>query len=391
VEDEMSVETPAVGLPPEAVGKPEDSAPLTTPKKSHESIWLRVTKYTLVKTVMLFFTVAIAVYLTILIANMGGYVDQIMKSQIRENIMVALGGDRNYQLLLPAEKEAYVANKIRLQEERLGLDRPFVERSFGYLFNALRMELGRSQHISSDTGSKEVRNIILERLAPTLLLLGAANFILFFGSIWFALVLSRSYGSFWDRMVIALSPTSSAPAWFYGLFLILIFAAVFKVLPFGGMIDTPPPDTQLEYAFSLIKHLILPTSALVLSSAFVSIYNWRTFFLIYSSEDYVEMAKAKGLSDRDVQNRYILRPTLPNIITNFAFLLITLWTGAILTEAVFNWPGLGGTYITAIGLYDTGVIVGLTIIYAYMLALTVFILDIIYALVDPRVKVGSGA
>jgi peptide/nickel transport system permease protein len=118
-------------------------------------------------------------------------------------------------------------------------------------------------------------------------------------------------------------------------------------------------------------------------------YNWRTFFLIYSSEDYVEMAKAKGLSSRAIERRYVLRPTLPTIITSFALLLITLWTGAIILETVFNWPGLGRAYFTAIGLYDTPVIVGNAVIYAYLLAITVFLLDFIYALVDPRVRIGG--
>ncbi len=77
----------------------------------------------------------------------------------------------------------------------------------------------------------------------------------------------------------------------------------------------------------MLKHLILPASSVIISSIFISIYNWRTFFLIYSSEDYVEMAKAKGLLQRDIERRYILQPTLPTIITNFALLLITLWTG----------------------------------------------------------------
>jgi len=102
------------------------------------------------------------------------------------------------------------------------------------------------------------------------------------------------------------------------------------------------------------------------------------------------MAKAKGLPDRDIESRYILRPTLPTIITNFALLLIGIWMGAIITETVFLWPGIGRTIYQAIGLYDTPVIVGTTIIYAYLLAITVFVLDFIYALVDPRVKIGSG-
>jgi peptide/nickel transport system permease protein len=91
-----------------------------------------------------------------------------------------------------------------------------------------------------------------------------------------------------------------------------------------------------------------------------------------------------------LERRYILRPTLPTIISTFALTLITLWTGAPILEGVFNWPGLGQTLLKAIGQYETPVIVGSTVIFAYMLALTVFLLDFIYALVDPRVKVGGG-
>ena len=242
----------------------------------------------------------------------------------------------------------------------------------------------------SDAGSRQVRLIILERLPATLLLMGSSQLFLFFFSVFIALKLSRAYGSFWDKLIIALSPTSSAPPWFYGIFFILIFAAILKILPFSGMISAPPPENTWQYIGNLLQHLILPAGSLVIGALFISIYTWRTFFLIYSSEDYVDMAKAKGLPDQDIENRYILRPTLPTIITNFALLLIGLWTGATITETVFLWPGIGRTIYQAIGLYDTPVIVGSTIIYAYLLAITVFLLDFIYALVDPRVKIGSG-
>jgi len=96
------------------------------------------------------------------------------------------------------------------------------------------------------------------------------------------------------------------------------------------------------------------------------------------------------LTSREIERRYILRPTLPTIITSFALLLIGVWTGAMITETIFKWPGLGSITYMAIGLFDTPVIVGTTIIYAYLLAITVFLLDFIYALVDPRVKVGGG-
>lgn len=345
----------------------------------------------LFRVLMLVVTIVIAVYLTILIANMGGYVDTIMKNDIRESTIMKVAAMTANKPISGEARKQMQEEMIALEYKRLGLDTPFIVRSFRYLANGLTLNLGRATYMVSDHGSKAVRAIILERLPATLLLMGSSQLLLFFSSVFLALMLSRAYGSFWDKLVITLSPTSSAPPWFYGIFFILIFAAVLKILPFGGMVSSPPPDTTLGYTLDLLKHLILPAFSLMISSFFLSIYNWRTFFLIYSSEDYVDMAKAKGLNSRDIERRYILRPTLPTIITNFALLLIGLWTGATITETVFLWPGLGRTIYRAIGFYDTPVIVGTTIIYAYLLALTVFFLDFIYALVDPRVKVGGGS
>lgn len=358
-------------------------------RAKHESTFIRVSRYVLVRLLTLFVTVVVGIYLTIMIANMGGYVDQIMKGEIRDRVIQSIAANPSMQQMDPAVRQKLIQERIAAEENRVGLNVPIAIRNVRYLSNALTLQLGRAINMTSDAGSKQVRLIILERLPATLLLMGISQLFLFFSSILLALNLSRRYGNIWDRVVVALSPTSAVPPWFYGIFLILIFAALLKILPFGGMVDSPPPSNPIDYSLSLAKHLILPVSSLVLSSFFLSIYNYRTFFLIYSSEDYVEMAKAKGLPARDVERRYILRPTLPNIITNFALLIITLWTGATITETVFLWPGLGRTLYQAVGLYDIPIIVGSTIIYAYLLALTVFLLDFIYALVDPRVKIGS--
>jgi len=362
---------------------------LGTQKDVRNSTFVRVSRFFVVRLLTLFATVVVGVYLTIMIANMGGYVDQIMRGQIRDSVTQKIGLNPAYQKMDPDVRRQLIEDSIALEEKRLGLDIPIAIRNFRYLSNALTLRLGRAINLTSDSGSKQVRLILLERLPATLLLMGTSQLFLFFSSVFLALSLSRRYGNFWDKVVIALSPTSAVPPWFYGIFLILIFAALLKVLPFGGMVSSPPPENTFEYALSVLKHLTLPAGSLVISSFFLSIYNYRTFFLIYSSEDYVDMAKAKGLPDRDVERRYILRPTLPNIITNFALLIIGLWTGATITETVFLWPGLGRTLYRAIGLYDIPIIVGSTIIFAYLLAITVFLLDFIYALVDPRVKVGS--
>jgi peptide/nickel transport system permease protein len=359
-------------------------------KKASANAVRRIVKYTLVRAVTLVITVIVGVYLTILIANMGGFVDEIMQGEIRERITLQVTMNPANQNMSPEAQKKLVEAQIANEVKRLGLNQPFVIRSVRYLGNALMLNLGRAANMTSDSGSRQVRLIILERLPPTLLLMGTSNLFLFFGSVFLALTLSRSYGSLLDRLVIALSPTSAAPAWFYGIFFILIFAAVLKILPFGGMVSAPPPENTFEYLISVLQHLILPAGSLIFSALFLSIYNWRTFFLIYSSEDYVDMAKAKGLTSREIERRYILRPTLPTIITSFALLLISLWTGAIITETIFNWPGLGRTFFKAVNLFDTPVIVANTILYAYLLAITVFSLDFVYALVDPRVKIGGG-
>jgi peptide/nickel transport system permease protein len=350
--------------------------------------FVRLLKFVGGRLLSLAMTVVVGVFLTIIIANMGGYVDTIRRAEIRENVFVRVNSGKLLDNLSAEERTKRIDEMIRLEEKRLGLDQPFMVRTVQYMVNALTLDLGRAQKMTSDSGSRTVRLIILERLMPTLMLLGASNILLFFSSIFIALNLSRNYGSFLDRFIVALAPTSSAPGWFYGLFLIVIFAGILKILPFGGMVDAPPPSNRIDYFFSLMKHLILPTVAIALSTLFLSAYNWRTFFLIFSSEDYVEMAKAKGLTSRDVERRYILRPTLPTIITNFALILIFLWTGAPILETVFNWPGLGRTLFHSVGLFDIPVIVGSTVIFAYMLAITVFVLDFIFALVDPRVKIG---
>jgi peptide/nickel transport system permease protein len=333
--------------------------------------------------------VIIGVYLTVLIANMGGYLDTIRIAQIQEAIGADLMNDQAIRQLPPSEIRRIMDERIAIEVKRLRLDQPFFLRSINYLTDALTLNLGRAEYLASNSGSRQVRLVLAERIPATLVLSATANLALFFTAIFAALFLSRRYGSLLDRLVIAMAPTSSVPAWFYGIFLILIFASLLHVLPFGGMVGTPVPESMPAYAASLLKHMLLPVAALVLHSIFIGIYNWRTFFLIYSSEDYVEMAKAKGLTSRAIERRYILRPTLPPIVTSFAFTLIYLWQGAIILETVFAWPGLGRLLYQAISIFDVPVIVGNVVLIAYLLVTSVFLLDIVYALLDPRVKVGG--
>ncbi len=358
--------------------------------RSGGSTFARVAKYTSVRILTLFFTVVVALYLTVLIANMGGYVDEIRRAQIREDVNQRIANDPAMRNVSQEARETKINEMISIQEKRFGMDKPFIVRSGQYLLNAITLDLGRATQMTSNSGSTAVRIIILERLPTTLLLFGVEALLLFFTALFFSLILSRKYGSVWDKILIALTPLSSAPGWFYGIFLVLIFSAILKVLPFSGMVDSPPPSDPLSYIVSLGRHMVLPVSALLIAGIFIEIFTWRTFFLIYSSEDYVDMAKAKGLTSREIERKYILRPTLPTIITSFALLMITIIVGGPIIETLFVWPGIGRAQFQAIGLFDTPVILGITVVYAYLLAITVFILDFVYAIVDPRVKIGGG-
>jgi len=369
--------------------------PDTAPTPFAASSWLRdlqrIVVFTVLRLLGLLITVMIGVYLTILIANMGGQVDELRMVQIRSNIAEAVRANPAFSTMPLDQRQLLVDGQVQREIQRLRLDQPFIQRSFDYLWQAMRLDLGRAEHMHSDSGSREVSAIIIERLPATLLLFGTANFLVFFTSIFVALYLSRRYGSVLDRIVIALAPSSAAPGWFYGIFLILIFAFLVPVLPSGGMVHAPPPETSGAYALSVLQHMILPVAAMFFSSIFISIYSWRTFFLIHASEDYVEMARAKGLPSSQIELRYVLRPTLPPIVTSFALMLIGLWGGAIILEQVFNWPGLGSLTFRAIGFRDTPVILASVVIFAYLLAITVFLLDVIYAVLDPRVKLGGSA
>jgi peptide/nickel transport system permease protein len=366
--------------------EPKTAAP---EKQAGRSTLARVARYSTVRLVSLSITVVIGVYLTILIANMGGYVDKIQRGEIQESVDMAFAMNPQYKNLPEEQKAKLREEQITILERRLGLDKPFMVRSVIYLKNALTLNLGRALQMTSDSGSAMVRNILLERMPATLVLFGTSSLLLFFLCVVIALSLSRRYGSFSDRLFVMLAPTSAAPGWFYGIFLILIFAAMLHWLPFGHMVDAPPPDNKLLYGLSMLRHMILPLTAITMTTLPIQTYSWRTFFLIYSSEDYVEMAKAMGLKDKVIERRYILRPTLPTIITDFALTVIAMWVGAPIFETVFQWPGFGRALIAAVNSFDVPVIVGEAVIYAYLLAITIFLLEFVYALVDPRVKVGG--
>jgi peptide/nickel transport system permease protein len=279
-------------------------------------------------------------------------------------------------------------------EDAMGLNDPFLLRSFRWLKQGITLNWGETNARVSRYRSveKDIRSVILESLPRTLLVFGTAYLVMFFLSITLALYITKLYGGWLDKLVITLSPLSSAPAWIYGILINFLVLVVFRTSIFsGGEFDAWPTGFQLSHVFIILKHLTIPFLAIILSGIFQAIYAWRTFFIIYANEDYVEMAKAKGLPEGKLNRRYILKPLLPSIITSFALLFVTLWQEVIAMEYVFNVAGIGTVFLLNLTSMppNTRLIVAIIVTFAYLLAITVFVLDLIYAWVDPRVKINQ--
>jgi peptide/nickel transport system permease protein len=371
------------------------------PNGATANTFTRAFKYLLVRALAILITIFIGVFITVVIANRGGQIDAIVAQEVNIKVMRNLPFQYSFYRAPTPEQQAII-DQLRAQySAAAGLTLPFIPRHIVWTFRALKLDLGNNVKITSAPGSvypsHRARDIILTDLPHSLLLIGTSFLLLFAIGIPVALFLFRNHGSRIDRLFSLLAPVSSVPSWVLGIILVLIFAVGLHLLPPSGIYDTTPPQTLWERFYMTIKHMILPVLAIFLSLFFQSLYSWKTFFLMYAREDYVDLAKAKGLSNKLLEQRYILRPTLPYIITNFALLLVSFWQMTIALEYIFNWPGIGRLYILALPNFHgehifpgvMPIVVGIVVIFAYLLGLTVLVLDVIYALVDPRVRLGT--
>ncbi|MEM1680333.1 MAG: ABC transporter permease [Sulfolobales archaeon] len=350
---------------------------------------IKIGRYVGFRAITVAVAIVVAVYLTIVIANAGGYVDEIIISELRFKVYEDVRTNPAYRGYTPEEIKRIAEERIELEIKKMGLDQHFMIRSFNYLYDALTLNLGRAMKIFSSSGSSKVWDIIGERLPTTILLFTTANVLIFLCELFIGLSLSRRYGSKVDKLAVSLAPLSSMPGWFYGIFMIIVFASWLGVLPYGGLVDAPPPADPLLYALSVLKHMILPLLSWAVAYIPIGVYRMRTFFLMFSMEDYVDYARVRGVPPKIIERRYILRPVLPPVITDFVLVLISSWMGAIVTERVFNWPGVGTLMAIAIAINDVPVIIGTVAIYAYLLGISVIVLDLVYAIVDPRIRVGE--
>ena len=197
-------------------------------------------------------------------------------------------------------------------------------------------------------------------------------------------------GSWFDHLVsVAVFAAMSFPTFFLCLLLIKWFAVDLHWLPVGGMTNTGSDESGWQYVLQVAAHLALPVLALVMLQAGSLTRYVRASMLDVVKMDFIRTARAKGLQERTVILKHALRNALLPIITLLGFELPGLFSGAIITEKVFNWPGAGHIHIDSLAARDYPVLMGFTLFLAALTILGNLIADILYAWADPRIRVRS--
>lgn len=269
------------------------------------------------------------------------------------------------QLILGEKATTQDVNALR---EKMGLDDPFIVQYGRFLKNAAQGDFGRSY-----TSKRMVFNEIFQRFPNTLVLalLGVAVSILI--GIPVGIISATKQYSLVDSfcMVIALIGVSMPNFWF-GLMLILVFSVNLGVLPSGG--------------FMGLKSLILPAITLGYSSSAIITRMTRSSMLEVIRQDFIRTARAKGVKEKKVILKHGLKNALIPIITVVGLQFGGLLGGAVLTETVFSWPGVGTLLVDAIRQKDTPMVLAAVVFLATTFSICNLLVDILYAYVDPRIK-----
>jgi peptide/nickel transport system permease protein len=275
------------------------------------------------------------------------------------------------------------AQTVMLVRHRLGLDKPVLTQYGAFLIRLAHGDLGYSYY-----NSEPVRSLIAARLPVTLsLTLGGAVLWLVVG-VGIGVIAARRPRSLLDRgATVFVLAGLSMPTFLVGLLLLYflffrLHLAGVDAFPGGGYV--PLTQSPAQWA----QHLVLPWLTLALVSAATYSRLTRGSLLEVLGEDYVRTARSKGLSDRRVVYRHALRSALTPVVTQLGIDVGALLGGAIITENVFGLPGLGQLAVQSVTTQDLPVIVGIVLLAAFFVVAANIVVDLLYAVLDPRVSRG---
>lgn len=305
--------------------------------------------------------------------------------------------------LVPGNPARLIAGQRATQDQveavikKYGLDRPLPEQYATYMSGLMRGDFGKSM-----TTRRPVNDDISQFLPATVELTLSAMVLTGVFGIPLGLLAAVNRGRMVDHLIRIFTIAGvSMPIFWLGIILQIFFYRWLDVLPAGGrlgIVDIPPPHVTGLYTIdsliagdwgtfqSALIHLILPASALAVGSLAVITRMTRTSTLDVLNADYILAARAKGLSEVTILRRHVLKNAMIPTTTVFGLQVGFLLAGNVLTEVVFNWPGIGLYAVKAISYLDYSAIIGVTIVISVIYVMVNFIVDGVYVLLDPRIS-----
>jgi peptide/nickel transport system permease protein len=287
-------------------------------------------------------------------------------------------GDPIYALAGQSGDAAYYAT----MRAKFGLDRPLGEQLLIYLANAARGDFGYSY-----THSQPVFQVIGDRVPATLLLMVSALVLSTVIGVWLGMAAVRHHERAPDRAIVVGSLLGAAlPAFWLGQVLVIVLAGGLGWFPVQGMTTARSTATGLDHLLDVLRHLVLPVATLTILQLALVTRVARAALLEGVAEDYVRTARAKGIPERRVLSRHALPNALLPVVTLVGAHFGTLLTGAVLTEIIFAWPGLGRLLYDATLARDYPLLMGIFLVAAVSVILANLLTDLAYGLLDPRVR-----
>lgn len=258
---------------------------------------------------------------------------------------------------------------IALMNKQYGLDRPVWQQYLTYLWNVIHGDFGTSYQ----SINQPVSRLILQRLGVSVQLGVQALVIGVLSGLFVGAVSARNKNNWIDGVLSVISTLGiSVPSFIIGLFLLVYFGFKWSLLPLAG--------------WGTFAQTILPSVALAIPVFAQVTRFFRSQMIETLNSDYIQLARAKGLTNRQVTNKHAYRNSMIPVLTLIGPLAANLLTGSALVEQIFSIPGIGQQFVTSIPAKDYPVIMGTTIVYASMLMVAILVTDIAISIVDPRVR-----
>ncbi|MFE0426558.1 ABC transporter permease [Streptomyces sp. NPDC058953] len=285
--------------------------------------------------------------------------------------------------IIPGDQATALLGPTSSEEDRqalradLGLDEPAISRYFTYLGNLLGGDLGRSLSFG-----RPVSEVISERLLNTVLLSGTAIVVAALAGVAIGTWAAMKPGSLRDRgLTVGVLFLNSVPSFWFGLVLIVVFSLQLRMLPATGMTSIGGGG-PLDVA----AHMVLPVITLSAWSLAVIARMTRSAVLEVIGNDYVRTARSRGVGELRVVTRHVLPNAMPSVITVIGLQAGFLLSGAVLTETVFSWPGIGLALHQAVSSRDIPLVQGGILVIAVAFVLINFLVDVAQAYFNPKIK-----